>query len=190
MKIKVLSREKAEIEVFNIKEPTLIISIRDFKDPDKARVSIKNENIKGIVFLNFDDVEENDRYYSCITDEDAKKICEAVNEMKDFVTQIIIHCEAGVSRSAGVAAAIGKYLNGDDMFIFGAPRFSPNITCYRKVLNTFMNENVPLDLDKIKFSNEVFSKALIYSRTEEEYKELFFNNEEELNKWVLDRSSI
>ena len=86
MKIKVLSREKAEIEVFNIKEPTLIISIRDFKDPDKARVSIKNENIKGIVFLNFDDVEENDRYYSCITDEDAKKICEAVNEMKDFVT--------------------------------------------------------------------------------------------------------
>lgn len=166
MKIKVLSREKAEIEVFNIKEPTLIISIRDFKDPDKARVSIKNENIKGIVFLNFDDVEENDRYYSCITD------------------------EAGVSRSAGVAAAIGKYLNGDDMFIFGAPRFSPNITCYRKVLNTFMNENVPLDLDKIKFSNEVFSKALIYSRTEEEYKELFFNNEEELNKWVLDRSSI
>ena len=168
MKIKVLSREKAEIEVFNIKEPTLIISIRDFKDPDKARVSIKNENIKGIVFLNFDDVEENDRYYSCITDEDAKKICEAVNEMKDFVTQIIVHCEAGVSRSAGVAAAIGKYLNGDDMFIFGAP----------------------LDLDKIKFSNEVFSKALIYSRTEEEYKELFFNNEEELNKWVLDRSSI
>ena len=53
-----------------------------------------------------------------------------------------------------------------------------------------MNENVPLDLDKIKFSNEVFSKGLIYSRTEEEYKELFFNNEEELNKWVLDRSSI
>ena len=124
------------------------------------------------------------------SDEDAKKICEAVNEMKDFVTQIIVHCEAGVSRSAGVAAAIGKYLNGDDMFIFGAPRFSPNITCYRKVLNTFMNENVPLDLDKIKFSNEVFSKGLIYSRTEEEYKELFFNNEEELNKWVLDRSSI
>lgn len=190
MKIKVLSREKAEIEVHNINEPTLIISIRDFKDPDKAKISIKNENIKGIVFLNFDDVEDNDKFYSCMTDEDAKKICDAVNEMKDIVTQIIVHCEAGVSRSAGVAAAIGKFLNDDDMFIFGAPRFSPNITCYRKVLNTFMCDDVPLDLGKIKFSNDVFSKGLVYARTQKEFEELFFNNEEELNKWVSDKSSI
>jgi hypothetical protein len=46
-----------------------------------------------------------------------------------------VHCGAGVSRSAGVAAALGKWLNNDDGFIFNNFSYCPNFTCYRLVLN-------------------------------------------------------
>jgi predicted protein tyrosine phosphatase len=35
-----------------------------------------------------------------------------VDAYKDEVESIIVHCEAGISRSSGIAAAIGKVLNG------------------------------------------------------------------------------
>ena len=49
-----------------------------------------------------------------------------------------MHCEAGQSRSAGVAAAIMKYLYNNDTDIFNNRYYKPNMLCYRKVLNAFM----------------------------------------------------
>ena len=56
---------------------------------------------------------------------------------KDKVECIIVHCEVGVSRSAGVMAAIQKYLTGDDSAIFNNGAFSPNMYCYRMMLDAF-----------------------------------------------------
>lgn len=94
-----------------------------------------------------------------MSDKDALKIKEVIEETKEEVTEIWVHCDAGVSRSAGVAAAIGKYLNDDDMFVFGSPRYSPNITCYRKTLNALIGDS-EIDLEKIKFNDKVFLKVL------------------------------
>lgn len=49
--------------------------------------------------------------------------------------QIIVHCEAGVSRSAGVAAALLKYAGEDQNQILKNPKYRSNMTCYRMVLN-------------------------------------------------------
>ena len=48
---------------------------------------------------------------------------------------MIIQCDAGVSRSAGVAGALMKYYNGDDSEIFENPKYRPNMRCYRTMLN-------------------------------------------------------
>ena len=189
MKIKIFSRSEIEFFVKKIKEPTLIISIRCSGDSSKPEIE-GNPLVKKILFLRFDDIEEHEKFLNCVpmSDEDALKIKEVVEETKEKVTEIWVHCDAGVSRSAGVAAAIGKYLNDDDMFVFGSPRYSPNITCYRKTLNALMGDS-EIDLEKIKFSDKVFSEGFKLAENEVEWKNLHFANEEELNKWISDKLS-
>lgn len=112
---------------------TIIISITDtFSQPNTFD---HNDCIKAVLPLQFDDV--NRGQPNCITSEDAKKIVDFVNLWKDKVDRILVHCEAGQSRSAGVAAAICKYLKGDDSEIYDNPRYTPNSTCYSMVLENF-----------------------------------------------------
>lgn len=58
------------------------------------------------------------------------------------INKIIVHCGAGVSRSAGVAGAILKYFNNDDAPIFNNPKYYPNMLCYRMVLEQLMSESL------------------------------------------------
>lgn len=123
-------------------EPTAIISISDpyMGYADEPFCSEENK-IRGILNLRFADadgagidvygrnVEESD----LMTDEDARKVARFVNENRDIY--ILVHCDAGISRSAGVAAAILKHYTGDDTAIFKSGRFYPNMWCYRKTLN-------------------------------------------------------
>ena len=84
-----------------------------------------------------------------MTDDDAKRVADFVCDHGD--TKIIVHCDAGISRSAGVAAAILKYLTDDDSAIFDSHRYHPNMWCYRKTLNALMNnkslEEMKIDRD-------------------------------------------
>ena len=68
---------------------------------------------------------------------DAKKIVGFVSNYKDKI--IIVHCDAGQSRSAGVAAALSKYYNNDDSEYFDNPRFTPNMWCYRQIMNALVD---------------------------------------------------
>lgn len=68
-----------------------------------------------------------------MTDEDARMVAEFVNKHQDVY--ILVHCDAGASRSAGIAGAILKYYTGDDSQIFRSSRLCPNMWCYRKTLH-------------------------------------------------------
>lgn len=88
--------------------------------------------------MNFDDVSEDTAKYRAISDYDAALIVRFVNNMIELnAERIIVQCEAGISRSAGVAAAILKHVYNDDSAIFKSYKYKPNMTCYNKVLTAF-----------------------------------------------------
>ena len=54
---------------------------------------------------------------------------------------MIIHCWAGVSRSAAVAAAILKVYTGNDDQIFKSGTYAPNMYVYHKILEGYGMKN-------------------------------------------------
>jgi hypothetical protein len=52
--------------------------------------------------------------------------------------EIVINCEAGISRSAAIAAALSKILTGDDKVFFD--QFIPNRHIYRTILTEWQKQ--------------------------------------------------
>jgi predicted protein tyrosine phosphatase len=120
------------------KESAMIISIKSSKDLVAPKLTITEQNkIKYILSLSFDDCEVEDDPKFCMSFEDGKKIAEFVNAHYDDVDKIIVHCDGGISRSAGVAAAIMRVKEGDDWPIFDNRNKHPNMTCYLRTLKGF-----------------------------------------------------
>lgn len=107
-----MSRQAAE--QFDADQAYIMISVTD---PTARKVSLrKSPNRVGLLELKFHDV---DRDYGNLDivlfdKEDARKIIDFVEEWKDQVGLIAIHCEAGISRSAAIAAALKKTVYGED----------------------------------------------------------------------------
>lgn len=179
MKILVMSRDEIEKKYLSFSIPTAIISIRCFNDKTIPKIEL-TDFISKILFLRFDDLEATDRYKTFMSYKDAEAISDFVESIKDEVEQIIVQCDAGISRSAGVAAAIGKYLNDDDMFIFGCPRYAPNKTCYRRTLNALMG--IEADESLFDFNTEIFTASFDIT-TEKEFNQLFFKSRENFDIW-------
>jgi predicted protein tyrosine phosphatase len=83
------------------------------------------------------------------TDKHAEQIINFVQEVKDKVKGLICHCEAGISRSAAVAAAISLIINGSDKEIFDDTRYIPNMYVYRKILNLYYREETNETTDPV-----------------------------------------
>lgn len=134
--IKVMNRKDAINFSFNISDNKkyAIVSISEVDD---SFPEFKNSsNIVSVLKVHFDDVDKNDR--NCITENDALKIADFVKNVAPNIDILIVHCLAGRSRSAGCAAAISKWYFNDDSFYF--KRYNPNMTVYRLVLNSLMND--------------------------------------------------
>lgn len=136
----IIVKNKKAIEEYAMQEhnkTSIVISITS-KNSSKAAIKSDNNNkIKDIQFVRFNDTDSKDG----IEDTDAYKIKQFIlNHINDKdLDLIIVQCEAGQSRSAGVAAAIMKYLWNDDTKIFNNKLYKPNMLCYRKVLNALMS---------------------------------------------------
>lgn len=136
-KVIVVNRETA-VELTNCDSSLdrVIISISSSMS-DEPPFNRNNHAIHEILYLFFDDEEIGP---NAITEHDAKGIAKFSQKWWDSIDQIVVHCDAGVSRSAGVAAAILKHFTDNDTQIFNDVRYCPNITCYRKVLNALNEE--------------------------------------------------
>ena len=166
MQFEVMSRRDAvKYTKREHKESSIIISISDSYDFFPNFDNRHDNGVKSILNLSFDDVQEltgeSKRYlkkdegiifdnltgvsYNLISKDDATKIVNFVLAWKDKVDKIIVHCNAGISRSSGVCAAIMKALTGSDKEIFNNPRYYPNTTCYKKVLEEFVKRGFYCD---------------------------------------------
>jgi predicted protein tyrosine phosphatase len=118
--------------------PYIMISTIDVDSEDN--VFEDNDNCKGIICRRFEDEDDSTRKYAPNAI-DGSAIASFVKHYIDEVELIICHCEAGMCRSAGVAAAISKWANGDDEYFFtGDGGFIPNKLVYRLVLSSLMEE--------------------------------------------------
>ena len=132
----IMSRNEAKSESYKLSARTLFISITD---PDKDPVvfcKAPHSAVIAVCRISFDDVDQKKKPEDILmSDEDAQKIKKYVERYKDKVEQIIVHCEAGVSRSAGTMAAIMEWLEGDKFSIWNNPRYTPNRHCYRRMMD-------------------------------------------------------
>lgn len=114
--------------------PHVIVSINC---PGEEPASIKtNELTLGRVNLFFWDLDrhvDGSTQESCplMTERDAEAIATLVHDNLVRLERIVVHCTAGKSRSAAVAAACHLVLNGSDKQIFADGRYFPNMLVYR-----------------------------------------------------------
>lgn len=134
---------KTAVEEYSLSEQnvnSVIISITSKKSSEAFITKNKISKVIDLLKIQFNDTDIEDKYFGGITYEEAKLIADFVKTYKDNenIQRIIVQCEAGQSRSAGVAAAIMKYLYDDDTPIFNNKRYTPNMLCYKKVLTALM----------------------------------------------------
>ena len=136
----------------------LIISIRTPGDPKEVRLPT-NALTRGVLHLQFHDIdsypadveeilfaEEPHLKKAVFTDEMADQVLDFIDKHFTFaaypVERIIVHCDAGISRSAAVAAALCKSVFADDDDPFFR-RYHPNRRVYRAILNAYARMNEP-----------------------------------------------
>lgn len=138
-KYKIMSRDCCERYYRQRHErSSIIISIKSSWDRVLPSLPMnENNNVKHILSLSFDDFEFEQMPQYCMKYEDGDKIVDFVNQYYDEADLIIVHCDGGISRSAGVAAAIMRVKEGFDDPIFDSRRKHPNMTCYLRTLKGF-----------------------------------------------------
>ena len=164
MKFKVLSRQA--FGEFKSSEPYIAISISDpdskdvlIGDTENIRflLTLKFHDIDSVL-VNREDCTRcngtgklpefkhvnNGHCYKCtdaigikpFDNKDAKNIVDFVETFKNEVDLIVVHCEAGISRSSATAGALSLILNGSDKEFFEGS-YIPNMLVYRKILNMY-----------------------------------------------------
>lgn len=147
MNVTVMSRRDAVRYCYQPHDRNAVmISISDpCMDYETAPFASPHNRVRSILRLSFHDadrpgldvygrrVDESD----LMTQEDAASIRDFLKANTDV--DVIVHCDAGISRSSGVAAAILKFFNGTDEQIFKSGRYCPNMWCYRRVLEALMD---------------------------------------------------
>lgn len=150
MDILVVNRKVIEAGLFCIGKdgetknlpPHMILSITDPNKPC-ADIDTANPTLKALMRLQFWDIDDIHTFVgdprkemferSLFEDSSAQRVCNFVRRHAKDVEMIICQCEAGQSRSAGLAAAISKALNGTDQKFFNGP-YRPNRRVYSKTL--------------------------------------------------------
>lgn len=122
------------------RDPEKIAVISIFS-PDNMPINIKQEGFDNYIAVGFWDIEDNIGPYKIISEDIANRIKNFILQNKD--KKFLIHCDAGMSRSAGVGLAVECLIkhNGDKYQaslepseIYQYRRYSPNLTVRDKIL--------------------------------------------------------
>lgn len=132
-------------------EPYAFISITDPGVTHPRLLS--SSHCRGILRLLFSDVDERvakikgpSSYFAAFTEEMAREVVSFVRaQIEERVGLIVVNCEAGMSRSAGIASAISQFYNRDEFFFLS--HYRPNTFVRGLVLEAFAHS--PADSETI-----------------------------------------
>lgn len=127
-------------------------------------LAIAGSGMMACLPLTFDDVYVGESFGVPMSEQQAKDIISFVKLYFGRVDYFIVQCEAGQSRSAGVAAALSRWIEGDDWQYFLDPKYTPNSYCYQMIMEAIygpmcrevkddllhkvtVNQNLDLDWD-------------------------------------------
>ena|SRR5579863_9999607 len=140
MTIEVFSR--LVVEKFITDLPHVIISIRE---PGSNPPNLpENPNRIAELFIECDDIDVDSPSFKRFTEDDAKAILGLLKVTLPYINTVVVHCEAGKSRSAGVGAALSillKVPDGDKKYFNPRGPYYPNRYIYRTMLDTAIKEN-------------------------------------------------
>lgn len=141
MTIKIFSRQQAIKQSYaDFDGSKIIISINDPFN-EKVKFNRTNLSIKDVLYISFYDISEETRSifggYESMSPIDAALIRDFVLKWEKFVDEIWVQCEMGVSRSAGIAAAVAEHFELDSNDILNNSNYSPNILCYNLTKEAF-----------------------------------------------------
>lgn len=125
--VTVLSREKMTEMAMCLPKRSCVISINT---PGAEHLPIPAKTL----YLDFPDTESD----AGMTESDAVKVAAFVEQnVEDGNNHIYVHCDQGVSRSAGTAAAILRAYGQDESQILDCNEYCINGRCYEFVLSAF-----------------------------------------------------
>ena len=144
MEFAVLSRR--EIKNFRTDKKHIVISVMDPGDSEGPAAIPDSRKRLGVLALAFHDMDVRamglikesksweTRDFVFFSGETARRIAEFVRKAMagNRLKLIVCQCEAGISRSAGIAAALAKCIDGDDRYFF--KHFIPNSLVYSLII--------------------------------------------------------
>jgi hypothetical protein len=101
--------------------------------------------IIALLQLEFEDVDdrcgESERY-EIFKPHHAKQILDFFAEcQRRLINLCVCQCDAGISRSAGAAAALSYIVSQGDTWVFTNPRYLPNRLVYRTILDVYYRDH-------------------------------------------------
>lgn len=91
----------------------------------------------------------------------AQTFAEFIKALDANVTDIYVCCQAGESRSPGLAAAVYHYYGLDPHDVFSNPQYHPNVLCFRLLTEAL---GVPVEdgfIDQLIYENQQAFKLAI-----------------------------
>ena len=124
-------------------EPSIVISINEPNmDPPYLYPTFIDKHhvfVHDVDDVNF--AEKNG--YIVLSKDQATKIIKFVDKYrKAGINKVYVHCLAGVSRSAGTAAALSKIYNDDDSYFFTCGKYHPNSHIRSLILDAAIEEGI------------------------------------------------
>ena len=139
---------RSTIQSANPTIPHIVIQITDSQGTEFPPLSEEAKRTrKGVLQLRFEDMDSLPGIYGrapfnyiLFEKEHAKKILDFVFKEHKDVPLVLVHCEAGISRSPATAASLTKIFGKDDADFFKF--YMPNRLVYSTILETAAEEGL------------------------------------------------